>query len=122
MAAVWFLRLDGRAIAFAYCLEHGGVLYELKVGFNPDYARFGPGVLLTRARLEYCFSEGLRSYEFLGQPERHKLDWTDNCRELTRVQAFAPTLPGQARRLAWVHGRSLAMNVRRLRRAGPAAD
>lgn len=116
---LWFLRLDGRAIAFAYCLEHGETHYELKVGFDPEYARFGPGVLLTRARLEHSFSEGLRSYEFLGQPERHKLDWTDSCRELARVQAFAPTLVGRTYRLAWTHGRSLALKARGLRRAEP---
>lgn len=39
---LWFLRLAGRAIAFAFCLEHGGRHYELKAGFDVDYAPFGP--------------------------------------------------------------------------------
>ncbi|HKP88939.1 MAG TPA: GNAT family N-acetyltransferase, partial [Thermoleophilaceae bacterium] len=31
-----FLRLDGRAIAFDMCLEHGGAFYVLKGGFDPE--------------------------------------------------------------------------------------
>ncbi len=110
---LWFLRLDEKAIAFAYCLEQGGAHYELKVGFDPEFRRFGPGVLLTRAKLEHCFSAGLGSYEFLGQAERHKLDWTEDCRELARLQVFAPTVAGRASRIAWTHGRDLALRVRR---------
>lgn len=113
---LWFLRLDGRAIAFAFCLEHGGAHYELKVGFDHAFARFGPGVVLTRARIEHSFSAGLRSYEFLGQPEPHKLDWTSTCRDLSRLQAFAPTLAGLASRLAWTRGRNLALKAMDLRR------
>ena len=113
---LWFLRLDGKAIAFAYCLEHGGAHYELKVGFDPEFSRFGPGVLLARAKLEHCFSAGLESYEFLGQAERHKLDWTEDCRELARLQVFAPTLAGRGSRIAWTHGRGLALRARSLLR------
>jgi CelD/BcsL family acetyltransferase involved in cellulose biosynthesis len=105
---LWFLRLDGRPIAFAYCLEQGERLYELKVGFNIDYGKFGPGVVLTQARLSHSFSAGLRSYEFLGQAERHKLDWTTTCRDRIRVQAFARTPAGIASRLLWTRGRSVA--------------
>jgi len=113
---LWFLRLDGRVIAFAFCLEHAGRQYELKVGFDTDYASNGPGILLTRARLEHSFEAGLKSYEFLGQAEKHKLDWTDHCRELARLQAFAPTVAGQASRLAWTRGRAAALKARELAR------
>ena len=105
---LWFLRLDGRAIGFAYTIEYGGSVYELKIGYDVAFASYAPGVLLTRARLEHAFSSGLRSYEFLGQPEPHKLEWTQACRELTRLQIFAPTPAGWASRQAWTHGRRLA--------------
>ena len=119
---LWFLRLDGRAIAFGFCLEQGGAHYELKVGFDPAHASFGPGVILTQARLEHSFSAGLGSYEFLGQPERHKLDWTETCRELARLQLFAPTLAGHGSRLAWTHGRRLALEaIQRGRAVGERA-
>ena len=64
---LWFLRVDGRAIAFAMGFEQGGVYYDLKVGFDPEWTRFGPGVLLMEARIRHAFDSGLRGFEFLGQ-------------------------------------------------------
>jgi len=105
---LWFLRLGGRAIGFGYTIEHGGSIYELKIGYDPEFATYAPGVLLTRARLEHAFSSGLERYEFLGQPEPHKLEWTRDCRELTRLQIFAPTPAGWASHQAWTRGRRVA--------------
>ncbi|MBA2240872.1 MAG: GNAT family N-acetyltransferase [Solirubrobacterales bacterium] len=110
---LWFLRLDNKAIAFALCLEDGRALYELKVGYDPAWARFGPGVLLTQARIEHAFRSDLERYEFLGQPDRHKLDWTATCHEYVRLQAFGGGL-GQIDRLAWTHGRGIALRAREL--------
>lgn len=120
-----FLRLDGRAIAFAFGIEHGGSYFDLKNGFDPAFAAYGPGVLLMVERLKHCFEAGLRRYEFLGEPDRHKLDWTDRCHERLRVQAFAPTMRGRASRLAWSHGRRLVRQAQSIRarsgRAGSAS-
>ena len=41
-----FLRLDGRALAFEFAIEEGGVYYALKSGFDPAYRAFSPGTLL----------------------------------------------------------------------------
>jgi CelD/BcsL family acetyltransferase involved in cellulose biosynthesis len=102
---LWLLRVDARPIAFAYGLEHDGVYYDLKLGFDPSFSRFGPGVLLMRARLEYAFDASLKRFEFLGAAEPHKLDWTDSVRDRLRLQAFARTLRGQASRAAWERAR-----------------
>jgi CelD/BcsL family acetyltransferase involved in cellulose biosynthesis len=53
---LWFLRLDGTPIAFAYGLEHDGVYFSLKVGFDPGYARFGPGIVLMQDRIRHAFT------------------------------------------------------------------
>lgn len=108
---LWFMRLDGRAIAFSYAIQTAVADYELKVGYDPEFARVGPGVLLTQARLRNAFESGLQSFEFLGQPDSHKLDWTDTCRTLVRVQAFAPSFRGTVSRVAWQHGRPLAQRL-----------
>ena len=98
---LWFVRLDGRAIAFAYCLEHLGTFFTVKVGFDPEYAAYAPGTLLTRETIAGCFAAGLRRYEFLGQAEPHKLIWTDHLVERTRLQAFGSTVAGTASWLGW---------------------
>jgi CelD/BcsL family acetyltransferase involved in cellulose biosynthesis len=115
---LWFLRLDGTPIAFAYGLEHGGVYFDLKVGFDPRYARFGPGVLLMEERIRHAFDSSLQRFEFLGAAERHKLDWTDSVHVKQRFQAFAPTVVGAANRIAWQRGRPILRRFRaKLRQA-----
>ncbi|MGH2952434.1 MAG: GNAT family N-acetyltransferase [Solirubrobacterales bacterium] len=110
---LWMLRLDGAPIAFGYGLEHDRVYFDLKIGFEPRYAALGPGVLLLRERLQYAFTASLRTYEFLGAPERHKLDWTETLRGRMKLQVFAPTIGGIASRIAWERGRPIAKRLLR---------
>ncbi|MGI8886677.1 MAG: GNAT family N-acetyltransferase [Gaiellaceae bacterium] len=100
-----FLRLDGRALAFVFALEVDGVFYTLKSGFDPGFARFGPSGLLRYQLLKRAFADGLRRYEFLGDADPWKLEWTANCHERSVVRTFAPSLRGL---LAWsVHAHVL---------------
>ena len=108
---LWSLRLDRKLIAFAYGLEHEGVYFDLKLGHDPDYARFGPGVLLMEARIQHAFAASLKRFDFLGAPERHKLDWTDTLHETQRLQAFAPTVRGAINRVVWERGRPLVKRL-----------
>ncbi|UJA19978.1 GNAT family N-acetyltransferase [Thermoleophilia bacterium SCSIO 60948] len=108
---LWFLRLDGRAIAFAFCLDDGVALYDLKVGYDTAFSRYAPATLLMQARIRHAFDSGLEGFEFLGSEARHKLDWTDTCHERDRIQAFRP-LGGALDRLAWERGRPAAAAVR----------
>ena len=98
---LWFVRLDGRPIAFAYCLEHLGTFFTVKVGFDAGYAAYAPGTLLTRETIASSFAAGLRRYDFLGQAEPYKLIWTDRLVERTRLQAFGSTVAGTASWLGW---------------------
>ncbi len=95
-----FLRLGDRALAFDYCLEVHGRHFLLKTGYDPAYARHAPGRLLRSAMLERAFSTGLRAYEFLGEADDWKLDWTRTTRTRLRFRAFAPSLSGAVARSA----------------------
>jgi CelD/BcsL family acetyltransferase involved in cellulose biosynthesis len=103
-----FLRLDGRPLAFDYCLEQGGVHYLLKTGYDPAYRAFGPGMLIRHEMLERAFASELSRYEFLGDEEPWKLDWTERSRERVLLQAFAPSAPGLVDWAAFAYGRPLA--------------
>jgi CelD/BcsL family acetyltransferase involved in cellulose biosynthesis len=102
-----FLRLDGRPLAFDYCLEAGGRFYALKGGFDIEFRRFGPGSLLTLESLRRAFAGRLESYEFLGTDDAYKLQWTSTTRERVRLQVFARSLGGRAQDVAWRFGRPL---------------
>jgi CelD/BcsL family acetyltransferase involved in cellulose biosynthesis len=92
-----FLRLDGRPLAFEFCLRQGRVHYNIKGGYDSEFRRFGPSRLLQYKLLERAFSDGLSSYEFLGDADPWKLDWTAQIRERTAFQAFGNTAAGRAR-------------------------
>jgi CelD/BcsL family acetyltransferase involved in cellulose biosynthesis len=100
-----FLRLEARPLAFHFNLRHGGVLYHLKGGYDPSFARFSPSKLLHYEMIGRAFAEGLASYEFLGAEEGWKREWTRSVRERQVLEAFAPTPPGGLDWLAHVVGR-----------------
>jgi CelD/BcsL family acetyltransferase involved in cellulose biosynthesis len=107
-----FLRLDGRALAFDFCLDSGGSFYALKGGFETEYRSFGPGTVLTYESLARSFADpGLRTYEFLGEADEYKLAWTSTTHERLRVQAFSRSPLGIGQLAAWRYGRPLAKRV-----------
>jgi CelD/BcsL family acetyltransferase involved in cellulose biosynthesis len=101
-----FVRIDSRAIAFDLCLEAEGVHFLLKTGFDHDFRRFGPGLILRSMMLERAFAGPIHTYEFLGTivgaNNRWKLDWTDRYRERVRFEAFPRSLAGT---MAWSSSR-----------------
>ena len=106
--ALGFLRLDGKALAFDFCIEHGGSHFLLKTGFDPDFNKYGPGMLLRYEMIKRAFSEeNLQSYEFLGQSDPWKMQWTDQVRRRLAVQAF-DRLTGIGHWTAYRFGRPLA--------------
>jgi CelD/BcsL family acetyltransferase involved in cellulose biosynthesis len=110
-----FLRLDGRPLAVDYALEHAGVQYLLKGGYDPGFARFAPGQQLLHETIRRGFALGLRRIEFGGADEVYKRAWTDSTRGREEVRAFAPSPRG---RLAWIaHAR-----LRPLARRAHVAD
>jgi CelD/BcsL family acetyltransferase involved in cellulose biosynthesis len=106
-----FLRLDGRAIAFDFCIETGGVAYVIKGGFDVDARSLGPGVLLTHHELQRAYELGFSSYELLGQADDYKRSWTEATRERLRLQLFPGSPLGAAEYVAWQHGRPAAKRL-----------
>jgi CelD/BcsL family acetyltransferase involved in cellulose biosynthesis len=104
-----FLRVGGRPVAFDLHIEAGGAAYVLKGGFDPGWARFSPGNVLTHASLERAFAEpGLSAYEFVGSDDPYKLAWGATTHDRVRLQLFPRTPAGALERLAWTRGRPVA--------------
>ena len=109
-----FLRLDGRPLAFDYCIESGGSFYALKGGFDVEHRNLGPGVVLTHESLKRAFeSEATYTYEFLGTSDEYKMQWTSETRERIRFQLFSRSPVGLLQYAGWQHGRSLAKRFKR---------
>ena len=113
LLALWFLRIDGKAIAFAYCLRTDRAHYVLKIGFDHDFSRHAPGLVLTREMIRSAFEAGLSTYEFLGAEDEYKLIWTDRLHDRERLQVFPRGVGGRLEHAAWAHGRPLVKRLMR---------
>lgn len=103
-----FLRLDGRPLAFQLTLWDDTSCYLLKTGFDRQYRREAPGILLLAELVTRASSSKLDAVELLGDSEPHKLVFAQDHRTMVRAQAFVPTLSGQLDRLRKSYARPLA--------------
>lgn len=77
-----FLTAGDTRLAFGYHLVEGSTWYLLKIGYHPAFARYAPGFLFQLELFErlQAEAEGTIEYEFLGQDDAHKLEWTSLVR------------------------------------------
>lgn len=69
------LTLDERTAAIEVGLCHREA-YHLYLGaFQPDFAKLGPGNVLTENVLEWCVENGLSRYDMLAPRSRNKREW-----------------------------------------------
>lgn len=111
-----FLRVEGRPVAFEFAIEDGRVHYMLKGGYDRAHARAAPGTLLRVEMLARAFARGLERYEFLGQEEPWKREWTDTSHERAVVQVFGGGGMGRIEWAARTYGRPPAERIRALAR------
>ncbi len=86
--SLYFLRLDGKPVAFQYGLTYGGRYFLLKPGYDESLKECSPGQLLMDEVLADCISRGLREFDFLGPDMVWKRDWTDKVRRHTWLFIF----------------------------------
>jgi CelD/BcsL family acetyltransferase involved in cellulose biosynthesis len=83
------LRLAGRAIAFHYYFALEGTMYVHRLGFDPAFARYSPGLVNTLDTIEAAAAEGLTRVEFLGGAERYKQELADRFEPLCQGLGLA---------------------------------
>jgi CelD/BcsL family acetyltransferase involved in cellulose biosynthesis len=83
-----FLSVGGRRVAMQIAMVAAGAFWLLKVGYDAEYGRCSPGVLLLRDSLAYAAAEGLSSFQFLGRNEPWIAQWTSTERPTVAVHAY----------------------------------
>jgi CelD/BcsL family acetyltransferase involved in cellulose biosynthesis len=86
--ALWFLRVDGRAVAFQFGLQHRGRYLLLKPAYDETLGDCSPGQLLTEDVLRDCIARGLTEFDFLGPNMTWKRDWTTHARQHRWLYVF----------------------------------
>lgn len=89
-----FLRLGGRPLAFDLGFEYEHVHYLLKSGYEEGERSLAPGKQLRLEALRDCARRGVVSYEFLGNADAWKQDWTELRRERLQTHAFPRGVAG----------------------------
>lgn len=94
--SLYFLRLDGRAVAFQYGLKFGGRYLLLKPGYDEALKECSPGQLLMDEVLRDLSASGIEEFDFLGPDMVWKRDWTDRVRAHTWMFIFRASAKGRA--------------------------
>jgi CelD/BcsL family acetyltransferase involved in cellulose biosynthesis len=118
-AVVAVLFIDGMPAAHSMDLLHGDRVYGLKSSFDPAFSTRRPGVMLLVARLERYFARGVREFDFIGQDEDYKLQWSRQCRAHESLRLYAPTLAAKALHLSTDLRRQVRRYRERLSRPAP---
>ncbi|NQT16541.1 MAG: GNAT family N-acetyltransferase [Planctomycetes bacterium] len=113
-----FLRIDGRAVAMQFAMVHGGGFWLLKIGYDADFARCSPGILLLSETIAYAAREGLATFEFLGQPEPWIEVWTERKRPCISLRVYPYNLGGAVAIAADGAAKASRAAAERARRAG----
>ncbi len=71
------MRVGGRPAAFHYFFELDGTMVVHRLAFDPDLARYSPGLVATLETLRVAGEDGMTRVEFLGGNERYKLELAD---------------------------------------------
>jgi CelD/BcsL family acetyltransferase involved in cellulose biosynthesis len=91
-----------------------------RLGFDPAYARYSPGLVNTLDTIQAASDEGLTYVEFLGGAERYKVELADDFDPLCRALGLARGVRARAlvrAETAAVEARLRLKSSTRLRRA-----
>jgi CelD/BcsL family acetyltransferase involved in cellulose biosynthesis len=107
------LRLDGKAIAFALTMQVAGRAYGVTMGFDPAYARYGPGFEAKLYSLEAAAADGITEVELLGAAADHKRRFTDRLDPIHQAIGLARTVRGRVTAEALTGGVRLRWRMKR---------
>jgi CelD/BcsL family acetyltransferase involved in cellulose biosynthesis len=96
VARIVTLRLDGRAIAFHYWFALNDCMYVHRLAFDPELARWSPGLVNTLDAIASAGEEGMTRVEFLGGGERYKLELADGLSPLCHGFGVSSGIRGRA--------------------------
>jgi hypothetical protein len=94
MLRLCFLRIDGQAVAMQIAIEEGGGFWLMKIGYDEEFSRCSPGILLMAETIRYAAKAGLASYELLGNEASWTRTWTRHIRACVSIRAYPLGLRG----------------------------
>ncbi len=94
------LRIGDRPAAAQIAIESGSRFDLLRAGYDEQFSRCSPGMLLTLESIRYAAARGLRSYEFNGDVEPWTQVWTRHEHACCSLRAYPFSPRGTAALIA----------------------
>jgi CelD/BcsL family acetyltransferase involved in cellulose biosynthesis len=94
--SLYVLKSNGRNVAAHFGLSYGGRYFLSKPAYDEAYARFSPGHLLVHAVLGDCVKRGYNEFDFMGDSDNWKREWTMESRTHKVWYVFGKTRKGCA--------------------------
>ena len=88
---LWFLELDGKAVASWYGWLIGGRYSYYNGGFDPAWSRLSPGLVLMAGVIEAAIAEGAATFDLLLGDESYKFRFADDgptVEDVSLVRSF----------------------------------
>ena len=89
-----FLSIGNQRAAMQMAVECANRFWLLKTGYDAQFARCSPGLLLVNETVREAARRGLESYEFLGAPEEWTQVWTRVERPCLALHGYPLNLRG----------------------------
>jgi CelD/BcsL family acetyltransferase involved in cellulose biosynthesis len=79
------ITLDGDPTAIAYCAVHRAEFHGIFLCYmENDVTRLGPGTVLLHEIFEWCFANGIRTFDFSVGDQDYKRHWCETANPLHR--------------------------------------
>lgn len=82
-------------MTYEFNLRFGRRCSHLKGSYNSAYKDLSPSKVLKKEVLRICCEEGFEEYDYTGQEQEHKLEWTDKMRSHQHWMIFNRTWYGR---------------------------
>ena len=82
--------LDEQPISFAYNYHYQGHVFALRLGFDPEYSKLGPGNLVEELAIEDSFSRGDHIYELGPDAEESKRSLRTRLEPIWQHSYYSP--------------------------------
>ncbi|NWF54157.1 MAG: GNAT family N-acetyltransferase [Syntrophaceae bacterium] len=83
-----FLRVEGRDIAAYFSFRYGGIEYVYNSGYDPDYSRLSPGIVLAAHCIGQAIEKRLKVFHFLRGQEDYKYRLGGKEEKIYRIEAM----------------------------------
>ena len=79
---LFYVQVDAQIVSMLYGMAYGDTFYYYKSGFDPEWGRLSPGVVVLSESIQHCIQEALSEFDFLRGMSAYKIYWANGTRRM----------------------------------------